>query len=116
MKLSILLLTHNRPELFDRAIRAIIPQLKEGIEVIVNNDSNDIREISHPLITYRYRKFINLSDIYKFLFNQSKGEYVYFAEDDDYVTDDFIKNIWEHLDPHDLVIALNLKSCSNVLL
>lgn len=84
--LSILILTHNRPKLFDRCINAIIPHLNDDVEVIVNNDSNDIIEIEHPQITYHYNKFNNMSMIYEFLLNESVGEYIYFAEDDDYVT------------------------------
>jgi glycosyltransferase involved in cell wall biosynthesis len=96
-KLSILLLTHNRPKLFERALGAIIKQLRPEIEVIVNNDSNDIVEIEHPQVEYHYKQFEHLTGIYKFLYNISSGEYIYFAEDDDYITSDFIESIWNEL-------------------
>ena len=46
MKLSILILTHNRPKLFKRCIKSVIKNLPDfDIEILVNNDSNDIEEV-----------------------------------------------------------------------
>ena len=89
MKLSILIPTHNRPKLFNRCINSVLSQISSDIEIIVNNDSNDIAEICHPNISYHYNKFDNISLIYKFLLEQSRGEYVYFLEDDDFLVPDF---------------------------
>jgi glycosyltransferase involved in cell wall biosynthesis len=89
MKLSILILTHNRPQLFKRCLESVLKQLPNDAEVIVNNDSCDIEEIPHPQVIYHYHKPNTLCDIYKFLLEQSKGEYVYYLEDDDYLADDF---------------------------
>lgn len=89
MKLSFLIPTHNRPKLFNRCLTAILDQLTPDMEVIVNNDSNDIEEIDHPQVNYHYNKFEHLSHVYRFLLEQSKGEYVYYSEDDDYVVKDF---------------------------
>ena len=89
MKLSILIPTHNRPSLFARCLLSVLPQINTDIEVIVNNDSNDIKPIEWPNVTYHYNKFDNMSLIYKFLLEQATGEYVYFLEDDDYLVSDF---------------------------
>jgi glycosyltransferase involved in cell wall biosynthesis len=89
VKLSILVLTHNRPALFDRCIKSIITHLGPNVNVIVNNDSNDITEVAHPSITYHYNKFDNISAIYEFLLGEATGDYVYFAEDDDYLHESF---------------------------
>ena len=95
IKLSVLILTHNRPDLFQRCLHSVLSQVPEDfpIEIIVNNDSNDIREIQDPRVTYHYRQFEHLSHVYQFLLNESKGEYVYFLEDDDYLANDFFKKI-----------------------
>ena len=90
MKLSILILTHNRPKLFTRCLESVLEQITDGIEVIINNDSNDITEIVHPQVTYHYNKFNSLCEVYKFLLEQAQGEYVYYLEDDDYLTKDFL--------------------------
>jgi len=94
-KLSILIPTHNRPDLFQRCLHSVLVQLPENInvEVIVNNDSNDIREIQHPNVTYYYESFDHLSQVYEFLLHKSEGEYVYFLEDDDYLADDFFTKV-----------------------
>ena len=90
MRLSILIPTHNRPVLFDRCLKSAIDQMSDDIEIIVNNDSSDINITKHhPNVYYYFNKYDNLSDVYKFLLEKSTGEYVYFLEDDDYLSDDF---------------------------
>jgi len=91
MKLSILILTHNRPNLFKRCLTSVLTQIKPGVEVLVNNDSHDIEEIVHPQVTYFYYKPNSLCEIYKFLLMKSTGEYVYYLEDDDYLVTDFLE-------------------------
>jgi glycosyltransferase involved in cell wall biosynthesis len=93
MKLSILILTHQRPGLFKRCLTSVLRQLPADVEVIVNNDSNDIVEIPHARVQYHYQKFDNLSMIYEFLLQQATGEYVYYLEDDDYVSADFFNKL-----------------------
>jgi len=93
MKLSILILTHNRPKLFTRCLESVLTQLNDDVEVIVNNDSNDITEIDHPQVTYHYNKFASLCEVYKFLLEQAQGEYVYYLEDDDYLLPDFVQTL-----------------------
>jgi glycosyltransferase involved in cell wall biosynthesis len=94
-KLSILIPTHNRPDLFQRCLHSVLSQLPENIdlEIIVNNDSQDIREIEHDKVSYYYAKFDHLSYVYKFLLEKSEGEYVYFLEDDDYLAKDFFEKV-----------------------
>ena len=96
MKLSILIPTHNRPELFKRSINSILNNLPDyPIEIIVNNDSKDITEIhsDQVQIRYNYQTSIDISDIYQLLYDQSRGEYVYILEDDDYIRSNFFDNI-----------------------
>lgn len=92
IKLSILILTHNRATLFKRCISSVLDQCTDiKYEIVVNNDSNDIEEIYHDRIDirYYYKKYYDISQIYKFLYDQSCGEYVYFLEDDDYIDKNF---------------------------
>ena len=92
IKLSVLILTHNRPNLFKRCVASVILDKPEWAEIIVNNDSKDIEEINGP--QYFYEKHEDLSDTYKFLWNKSIGKYVYFLEDDDFVN----KSFWGMID------------------
>lgn len=90
MKLSILIPTHNRPQLFWRCLDSVRPMLNGDVEVIINNDSNDIMPKDyHPNITYYFNKFDNLSQVYEYLLSKATGEYVYFLEDDDYLNNSF---------------------------
>ena len=89
MKLSILILTHNRPQLFKRCLESVLAQLPLDVEILVNNDSNDIEEIVHEQIRYFYANPPSLCEKYKFLLDIAKGDYVYYLEDDDYLTDGF---------------------------
>lgn len=91
MKISILILTHKRPELFKRCINSVLKNKPDNVEILVNNDSNDIEEI--PGATYYYKQDDNLSNIYNFLMETAQGEYLYFLEDDDYV----VLNFWNIL-------------------
>jgi MoaA/NifB/PqqE/SkfB family radical SAM enzyme len=90
--ISILILTHNRPKLFERAIKSIMDNLPDyPVEIIVNNDSNDIEEIDGA--TYYYEKHKDLSYTYKFLLDKATQEYIYFLEDDDYLLPKFFSKL-----------------------
>lgn len=98
MKISFLILTHNRPKLFKRCIESILKQEFDfDIEILVNNDSNDISEdyMSSDIVSikYLYKQDQNLSNLYKYLFDLAIGEYIYFLEDDDYLSPNFAKHI-----------------------
>jgi glycosyltransferase involved in cell wall biosynthesis len=104
-KLSFLILTHNRPLLFKRGINSILQfEFPFEIEILVNNDSNDIQEIKSDTvpIIYSYIQSDNLSDIYKYLFIQARGEYIYYLEDDDYLLNGFLK-VFMLIDTYDLI-------------
>ena len=96
MKLSILILTHNRPKLFKRAINSVLNNLPEyKIEILVNNDSADIEEVynDHVDINYYYKVNDDLSKLYEFLFFAAEGQYVYFLEDDDHIKSIFFEEL-----------------------
>ncbi len=90
-KLSILILTHNRPKLFNRALQSVLLNKPYDVEILVNDDSDTICD-SSDYILFKH-KSSNLSDIYNMLFNAASGEYIYFLEDDDYVVSDFYNKI-----------------------
>jgi len=93
-KYSILIPTHNRPELFQRCIASVQRgMLGADYEIIVNNDSRDIEEVERYNIKYYYMRNDNLGMIYKFLFDRGNGEYVYYMEDDDIMDPNFYERI-----------------------
>lgn len=87
IKVSVLILTHNRPELFKRCLSSVLKNKPECAEILVNNDTCDIEEVSGA--TYYYERNDDLSIIYNFLIDKAVGEYIYFLEDDDYVVSKF---------------------------
>jgi len=96
--ISILILTHNRPELFKRCLESVLlayenSNTKYPIEILVNNDSNDIKEIDNDLVKYYYESNTDLSVLYKNLFDKAKGEFIYYLEDDDYILLNFFNEI-----------------------
>lgn len=103
-EISFLILTHKRPHLFKRCIESVInncPQyFREHIEIIVNNSSLDIEEITNDdiRIKYFYNTSSNLSDLYTTVYDNSNGKFVYFLDDDDFILTTFFKNIIPELD------------------
>lgn len=96
--ISILILTHNRPKYFERCIESVLNAIKTArtnynIEILVNNDSCDIREVCANNIRYFYETNDNLSVLYKHLFDNSQGQFIYYLEDDDYMLPHFFDEI-----------------------
>lgn len=90
MGLTICILTHNRRSLFTRCIESVVSAIGNTpwgaeVEVLVNNDTLDITEKVHPYITYHYKQFKYLNNVYEYLFNKSTKSHVMFLEDDDYM-------------------------------
>lgn len=105
MKLSILIPTHKRPGLFNRCILSALKNIPDGVEIIVNNDSHDIYEVQHPQVKYFYNEFEHLTGVYESLLNSASGEFIYYLEDDDYITDSFYE-VLNYLDGYDVVSGL----------
>jgi|SaaInlV_150m_DNA_3_1039698.scaffolds.fasta_scaffold00428_16 hypothetical protein len=97
MKLSILILTHERPSLFARCLASTLHNIPSDVEILVLNDSHDIQEVKHPQVQYFYNKFDNLSMNYEFVLGKARGEYVYYLEDDDYLVNNFYDIIDDYL-------------------
>ena len=98
--ISVLILTHNRQKQFERCLESVaIAQntsgFKYNIEILVNNDTSDICEyyaFDIP-VKYYYKSSDNLSVLYKHLFDEAKGKFIYFLEDDDYMLPEFFNSI-----------------------
>lgn len=96
MKLSVLILSHNRPRLFHRAIKSVLNNRPDfSVEILVNNDTKDITEVydDNINIQYLYKQHHDLSKIYECLYRRASGEYIYYLEDDDYIRPNFFINL-----------------------
>jgi glycosyltransferase involved in cell wall biosynthesis len=93
-RVSVLILTCNRPHLVGRALQSIRDQnLKAEYEIIVVHDGPDRRselvlkewQARDPRIRYFHReKSGNIADATNFALRQAKGEYIAILDDDDY--------------------------------
>ena len=98
ISLSILIPSHKRPGLFQRCVKSALENFPDGaVEIIVNNDSKDITPAQHDSVQYYYESFPELSQVYEFLLSKAKGKYVYFLEDDDYLSQNFYEDVMPYL-------------------
>lgn len=95
-RVSVLILTYNRPEFISRAIQSVIDQRFEAWEVIVVHDGTDERTpaIMHAWqqrdrrIRYFQREQAgNIADATNFGLRHAAGEYIAILDDDDYWID-----------------------------
>jgi len=65
-------------------------------EILVNNDSNDITEVYDDQIPVKYSTYTSdtLTDVYQYLYDEARGEYVCYLEDDDY----YLRHMFDHID------------------
>src|SRR5215471_7844732 len=87
---SVVVPTHNRPEMLGEALATVRAQTFTDYEVIVvsNGESDDVRRASHEVATaYDCLYFAlpegNVSEARNFGINQAKGEWIAFLDDDD---------------------------------
>jgi len=111
-KLSILIPTYNRKELFKRCLLSCYDiSLKYSIEFIINDNSKNpyIYKVMNNSKFKNYKSTLlnctsrNLGEVYKELFDNATGEYIWVLEDDDYSNNN-ITNILDILDNYDIHI------------
>lgn len=80
--LSVCILTHKRPQLFNRLLTSVRRVLGPGVEVLVNNDSHDVTPDSRARYLYLTGP---LNTLYQSLAERASGSHLWFLEDDDVV-------------------------------
>lgn len=91
-KVSIILLSHNRPKYLTEAINSIENQTMRNIELIIIDDASNLPEIWEilsnlkliiPVIVKRLHKNVNnLAILWNWGIDLAKGEYISFLDDD----------------------------------
>jgi len=103
MKLTVALLTYNRPNYLKAAIEAIINQTFTDFEFLILDNgstietSNVIHSFEDPRIKY-IRNEVNSREFGNFPFGNSKGEYLIITHDDDEMEETFLQREVEVLD------------------
>jgi GT2 family glycosyltransferase len=104
---SVVLLSYNRPELLDRAIRSVLRQTYEHLEVVVvDNRSDRSAEVATVASRYPQVTLIAHEDNRGFTggmnsgIGASRGDYVYLTEDDIELEPDCLEILLQYLASH----------------
>lgn len=102
-KLSIIVPLYNVEDYIDRCLLSIINQLTEEVEVLIINDgSTDSSQqkaskyVSHNIKVYSKTNG-GLSSARNYGLNIARGEYIWFVDSDDYISESAIKNILNNI-------------------
>jgi glycosyltransferase involved in cell wall biosynthesis len=113
MKLTIYIPTYKRPEDLERLLSIIVPQIVDGVEVIVsdNDQNSNFNPMYYPQITY-VRRWQNIGCDGNCLagLSEGSGEYVWVLGDDDIPSNDAVERILGELDGVDRLILTCEKS------
>jgi glycosyltransferase involved in cell wall biosynthesis len=92
-RVSVLMLTYNRPQYISRAIESVLAQRFENWELLVVQDGGNqeiqriLREWTarEPRIRYFHRETVgNIAEANNYGLQQARGEYIAILDDDDY--------------------------------
>jgi len=101
VKISVIIPTYNRKEMLKEAIDSVLKQTKKAVEILVIDDNSS--DGTENMLEREYGGLENLTVLRNesnrqagynrnLGYNQAKGEYLVFFDDDDYYTDtDFFK-------------------------
>lgn len=104
--LSICIPTYRRAPLLAELLRSIVPQLQEGVEVVVGDDASgdetprvvEAFKADIPSLKFiQQSRNIGLDENFITLVNRASGEYIWFMGDDDRVEPDGIATVLDHL-------------------
>jgi glycosyltransferase involved in cell wall biosynthesis len=105
-KLTIIIPVYNRERTIKRALNSIVNQLDETTEIVIVNDGSTdktgevIKEyIDSGIPNIKYYAKVNegVASARNFGITNSNGEYIMFVDSDDYVDNDFIKELQTYL-------------------
>ena len=101
---SVIIPTHNRPELLPNAVKSVLAQKYQNFEIIVVNDASvkDYTDVEEFLNTdYRISYFIldnkNRSKTRNFGIDKAKGKWICFLDDDDIYYDNHLKELHQNI-------------------
>jgi len=114
-KISVIILTYNRPQFLERSVRSILTQTFSDFELIlINNGSDDSGATSaaceklcteYNKIKFISRKNNNIGAGRNAGINASKGEYIAFVDDDDYAYSDMLSFLYKLITLHQADIS-----------
>lgn len=104
---SIIIATYRRDKSLENALKSLLSQTYNNIEIIVVDDNSDfiwnekvrriITEINHPIKYIQNKENKGSAETRNIGINVARGEYITFLDDDDIYLQDKIKNQVEHM-------------------
>jgi glycosyltransferase involved in cell wall biosynthesis len=99
IKLSIIICTYNRSRLLKKCLDSLLPQILEGIEIIIidNLSSDDTNQVvseytsKYINIRYFFEPITGLSHARNRCIKEAKADWILYLDDDVIVFDDFIE-------------------------
>jgi glycosyltransferase involved in cell wall biosynthesis len=111
-KVSVAILSYNRPEYLREALRSVIDQKVQPLEIVIfdNGSKDDVRKSVADLIggIVEWNGWTPHSSVENFqrAFAFGRGEYLYVMHDDDRLLPDFIGEMSAYLDAHDVMAGV----------
>jgi len=117
MKVSVALITYNRPQFLNQAINSILNQTFTEFEFLILDNGSDeetkklILKFNDKRIRY-IRNPKNQREFYNVAFKEAKGEYLLIAHDDDIMLPDFLTKEVEAMEKYPESIVISCNACS----
>jgi len=119
--ISVIIPIYNTREWLERCLDSVINQTIKNIEIICVNDgsSDDSEDIcleyakKDSRILYFKKENGGLSDARNFGLSKSSGEFIYFFDSDDWISEDYLQGFYDSLQGNDADFAYN-DSVTNV--
>lgn len=103
---SVIIPTYNRPDLLERAVRSVLAQTLQGIEIIVVNDAGEpVEELLHRLdagqgqiLSIRAAHNIGRGGVRNLGLKVASGTYIAYLDDDDYYYPEHLNVLYSYLE------------------
>jgi glycosyltransferase involved in cell wall biosynthesis len=121
IKVSVAIVTYNRPEFLKKAIEGVLSQTYENFELLIcdNGSCKETKSIVDLFVDSRIKYYRNENNDIQFLnypFVIANGEYLVITHDDDVMNQNFLEHEVELLDKYDNLSAVfcNVNHINNV--
>ena len=119
--ISVGMTTYNRPEFLKQALEGVLGQTYTNLEVIVSEDCTPCERTKALLAEYakqdsRVRPFHQPTNIgppanFQFVLKQARGDYFFWADDDDLRDPTWVEVLFRKLTTEDAVVAFSNLAC-----
>lgn len=117
IKVSVIIPVYNAEEYLPKCLDSVINQTLKDIEIICIDDCSE--DNCHKILTEYKNKDKRINVIKNSQnsglgisrnvgFNASKGEYIYFIDSDDYISENYLKTLYDTAKKYDVDIVSNL--------